>query len=442
MKSLLARYFCSWWLPSLTYIVTLAVSVLAAFVLANQPAFFANAIFGVSGIAFLGLVAASAWNLIRKRWRLGVINLLLIFGCGVATVFAYGLLMIALMFGSIEDNFADNLTLPEGVELADPDPDPTAEWGVNPPKGSDEFQDLIRKALEIPGNEATEFAPYMPSLRKSSSDHPDEFRNYIEASPDWHVFVDQGNRFATRRWSYGGEPRTTHQGYISGFRGNAGFQIRCLLCLDRKSWNMHLVQHVQEGEAPVATRMSMGNNLHESRVMIDCGGVWVEIFEQSGTPERRLTKATVAALEKEFSAFLMNPEVAVAAAQSRSRELAQRLAGEEGHRFRLITGMQPGIYGVAYSLNPGEPGSVYLKAYEVTKGTPLSVARLKERSKIRMTWSTNSSERFGAKAGFTIYEGDWGKPYAARFEVWFEPDSGKPERKLAERIFRIEGWQR
>ena len=32
--------------------------------------------------------------------------------------------------------------------------------------------------------------------------------------------------------------------------------------------------------------------------------------------------------------------------------------------------------------------------------------------------------------------------YAARFEVWFVPDSGRPERKLMERVFRIEGWQR
>jgi hypothetical protein len=29
-----------------------------------------------------------------------------------------------------------------------------------------------------------------------------------------------------------------------------------------------------------------------------------------------------------------------------------------------------------------------------------------------------------------------------RFEVWFKPDSTNPERKLAERIFKIEGWQR
>jgi hypothetical protein len=176
--------------------------------------------------------------------------------------------------------------------------------------------------------------------------------------------------------------------------------------------------------------------------MIDCRGVWQEEFEQSGEPERRVTKATITALEEEFSEFLKNPNDTVASAQGRSRELASRLAGKDDRPFRLLTGMQPGIYGVAYSLNPGEPGSVYLKAFEVTKGTPLSADRLEAASKTRMTWSTETSERFGAKAGFMIYEGDWGKPYAARFEVWFKPDSGKTERKLAERIFRIEGWQR
>ena len=102
---------------------------------------------------------------------------------------------------------------------------------------------------------------------------------------------------------------------------------------------------------------------------------------------------------------------------------------------------EPGIYGVDYLLNPGESGSVYLKAFEVTKGTPLSVDRLKEASLARITGSVDTAERVYPKAGFTVYEGDWGKPYAARSEVWFKPDSGKIEHKLAERIFKIEGWQ-
>ncbi|MCB1098059.1 MAG: hypothetical protein KDN22_20980 [Verrucomicrobiae bacterium] len=442
MKRLLTRYFNSWWLPALVFLCLLGGFAATAVVGWRPLGVLANVLFWLAGLAFLGLIAASIWNFIQKRRRFGVINLLLIFGCGAATVFALGFVMFASMFGPSEDGFADNLTIPEGIEIAEPDQDATDPWGTTTPKGSDELQDAIRKALTAPGDNTTEFTPAMPSLRRASTDHPKTFSDYVEASPDWHVFMEQGNRFASRRWSYGGEPQDTLHGYISEFSGVSKFQTRCLLCLDRKQWSRYSVQHVQEGTKPVKPNMSMGNQLHESRIMIECGGVWVELFEQSDNPERRVTKATVANLEKEFSEFLQTPDASVSAARTKSRELAGRLAGDDAHPFRLLTGMQPGIYGVAYSLNPGEPGSVYLKAFEITKGTPLSAERLEAKSKTRMTWSTDSSELFGAKAGFTIYEGDWGKPYAARFEVWFTPDSGKQERKLAERIFKIEGWQR
>lgn len=442
IKKLLARYFNSWWLPALVQLCLLGGFVKSALATWQPLGVLADILFCMAGLALLGLIAASIWNFIQKRRGVGLIQVLLVFGCGAASVLALGLVMFASMFGPSEDGFADDLTIPEGLEIAEPDPDATDPWVTEPPQGSDAFQEAIRKALTVPGDHKAEFAPDMPSLRKASTDHSQTFQDYIEASPDWHVFVEQGNRFASRRWSVGGEPQDTLHGYISEFGGESGFQTRCLLCLDRKPWSRYSVQRVQEGAKPVKPDMGMGNGLHESRVMVECGGVWVEIFEQSGSPERRVTKATVANLEKEFSEFLKDPESSVSAARAKSRELAIRLAGKDKHPFRLLTGMQPGIYGVAYALNPGEPGSVYLKAFEVTKGTPLSVERLEASSKTRMTWSSDTSERFGAKAGFTIYEGDWGKPYAARFEVWFAPDSGKPERKLAERHFKIEGWQR
>lgn len=442
MKRIVTRYLNSWWLPALVYICLLGGFATMAVVRWQPLAVLANVLFWLAGLAFLGLIAASIWHFMQKRWRIGVINLLLIFGCGAATIFTLGFVMFASMFGPSEDGFADNLAIPEGIEIADPDQDTTDPWGANTSKGSDDFQNSVRRALAAPGTGIPDFTPAMPSLRMASTDHPKTFRDYVEASPDWHVFIEQGNRFASRRWSNGGEPRDTLHGYISEFSGASWFQTRCLLCLDLKQWSRYSVQHVQEGSNPVTPEMTVGNELQESRVMIECGGVWVEIFEQSDNPERRMTKATVANLEEEFSEFLKNPEAAVTAARTRARELASRLAGDEGHPFRLLTGMQPGIYGVAYSINPGEPGSVYLKAFEVTKDTPLSVDRLEAKSRTRMTWSADPSERFGAKAGFTIYEGDWGKPYAARFEVWFTPDSGKPDHKLAERVFKIEGWQR
>ncbi|WP_146457564.1 hypothetical protein [Rubripirellula tenax] len=438
----MTRYLNSGWLPALAYIVLLVAFTIAA---VSRFELLANVLFCAGGLAFVGIIAASLWHLICKRWQLGGISLISVVGCGVATVFAFGVLMFSSMFGPSEDGFADNLTIPEGIEIAEPDAGDT--WGGyalrdDTLEGSDKFQDRVRMAMRASGNDSTEFTADMPSLRKASTDHANIFGNYIEASPDWHVFLEQGNRFASRRWSFWGEPRDTLHGYISEFGGDSRFQTRCLLCLDRKQWSRYSVQHVQEGKDSVEPQMTLGNSLHESRVMIECGGVWVEVFEQSDKPERRMTKATVAFLEDEFSDFLTSPKDALAAAQARSRDLASRLAGKDGRPFRLLTGMQPGIYEVAYSLNPGEPGSVYLKAFEVTEGTPLSVERLERASKTRMSWSPETAESFGAKAGFTIYEGDWGKPYAARFEVWFRPDSNKPERKLAERIFKIEGWQR
>lgn len=110
--------------------------------------------------------------------------------------------------------------------------------------------------------------------------------------------------------------------------------------------------------------------------------------------------------------------------------------------LRLWNSFQPGIYKSEIWANPGEKGMAYLRAYEVTHNTELSKDILRERSIRRIGWSSDPGKLFPSKAEFTIYEGDWGKPYAARFEVWFAPDSGRPKRKLLQRVFRIEGWQR
>lgn len=442
IKRTLKLYFTSWWLPALVYMCLLAAFAIATVSRWQPLAAWSNALFGVVALAFLGLIAAAMWNCIKQRWGTGIIGFFLVFVCGAASLFAFGFLMFATMFGPSEDGFADHLTIPTGIALAEPEKDASSEDTVGSTKGTDAMQDAVHQALTIAGGEDATFAPAMPLLRRAATIHGQLFREYLAASPDWHVFMEHCNTFAARRWSYQGEPRDTLHGYISEFGGTTRFQTRCLICLDRQQWSSYAVQHVAEGTTPVTPEMSQDNALHESRLMIECGGVWVEIFEQSATPERRISKATVATLEQEFAEFEQDPAAALASAQARSRALAVRLAGKDDQPFRLLVGMQPGMYGVAYSLNPGEPGVVYLKAYEVTQGTPLSADALASKSKARLTWSSDPAERFGDKAGFTIYEGDWGKPYAARFEVWFKPNAAKRERKLAERVYKIEGWQR
>jgi hypothetical protein len=442
MNRFFARYFRLWWLPSTIYIILLACFSVASLTTWRPLLRLADYLFWIAGVALIGVVVVAFGHFIHKRWSSGFAQLLLVLGCGVVTVFAFGAVAFSAIFGPSEDGFADDLKIPEGIEIAVPEPDISEASDADSSSGTDALQLSVRKALAVPGGDDPKFVPAIPSLRKAATDYPDAFKDYIEASPDWHVFLEQGNRFAKRRWSYGGVPRDTLHGYISDFDGDKGFQTRCLLCLDQKQWSRYSVQKAMEGNASVVPELTNGNNLNESRVMIDCGGVWVEVFEQSSARERRVTKATLSVLETEFSEFVADPKASVARARARNRDLAKRLAGEGSHPLRLLNGMQPGIYGVTYALNPGEPGMVYLKAFEVTQETPLSVNRLEESSKTRMSWSADSTERFGAKAGFTIYEGDWGKPYAARFEAWFKPDSGGAERKLAERVFKIEGWMR
>ncbi|SHI52742.1 hypothetical protein SAMN02745181_0320 [Rubritalea squalenifaciens DSM 18772] len=441
IRTYLDKYMQSWWMPSLAYLLLCALSIFTL-LLGKPLEILSLYLFSpLAFISFIGIMITCFWNLNQRRWGAGIFNGLAVIICPVITALTTSAILFGVILsGPSEDGFADNLSIPTDIELSEPETH-ASPLGVTSEQ-QDELQKMVRAALEKPGGQSSQFVPSMPSLRSAATDHPDLFRAYVEASPDWHVFGESGNHFASRRWSYAGDPGDTLHGYISDFGGGSDFQTRCLICLDRKPWSRYSVQHVQEGTHLVQPDMTEGNSLQESRVMIECGGVWVEIFEQSSAPERRITQATIAALEKEFAEFQQDPAAALEQARSRSRELARKLASADNHPILLLEGMQPGIYKAVYAVNPGEPGYVYLKAYEITQGTRLSESRLTDATKTRMAWSSDPDERFGAKTGFTIYEGYWGKPYAARFEVWFIPDSGQPERKLAERNYKIEGWQR
>ena len=111
--------------------------------------------------------------------------------------------------------------------------------------------------------------------------------------------------------------------------------------------------------------------------------------------------------------------------------------------LQLYNSFQPGLYEYDFWTGKIESGTIYLKAYEITQGYALSTDRLPERSSVRVYNPTDSVMKFGTTSDFTIYEGDWGKPYAARFEVWFKPyKGGGQERKLFQKNYKIEGWQR
>lgn len=110
--------------------------------------------------------------------------------------------------------------------------------------------------------------------------------------------------------------------------------------------------------------------------------------------------------------------------------------------FQLYNSFQPGLYEYDFWVGKIESGTIYLKAFEITQKQELSSEDLSRTTRIQIYNPTDSIKKFSTSDDFTIYEGDWGDPYAARFEVWFKPDNGAKERKLFSKNYKIEGWMR
>ena len=109
--------------------------------------------------------------------------------------------------------------------------------------------------------------------------------------------------------------------------------------------------------------------------------------------------------------------------------------------LQVKDGFQGGIYNYDFYYGPLPAGKIYLKCFEATNNIPLSESRI-YKSSMKTIKPTKSFQRLVADKRFTIYEGDWGDYYAARIEVWFEDAATKKERKLTEKIYRVEGWSR
>ena len=108
----------------------------------------------------------------------------------------------------------------------------------------------------------------------------------------------------------------------------------------------------------------------------------------------------------------------------------------------LYRSFQGGLYEADVWCNPGEAGQVYLRAFEITRGDELSSSALRERTEQLAKFDAKEGRPFLHRMDFTIYEGNWGQYYGARFEVWFKPSDGTPERKLLEKNYKIDGWMR
>ena len=345
------------------------------------------------------------------------------------------------VLGLSKDHFADELSIPTELEQNIVMPGDQ----VGSPFDSDEVYDddfarAVFAALSKEGGDNPTVTCDLSALSELVHNRRDELMAYLARHPGWWLHEDHGRLCATRRWRNKGVWNHPLHGYYSG---NA-IQHDRVQNSDASQATPHYQTRTTIG-FPFSPFGRDGSANHKpvsiARADVSKGSLQsfqsserfgdkdfcVEVFEESSARERRITNAVLVFLKDEFLSLTNLPPDAV-------------VRGSD--EFTLRNGMQPGIYNLTLRINPGEPGLVYLKAFEATKGSRLSKGRLKEASNERIGWSNDPEEKFLYENEFTIYEGDWGKPYAARIEVWFRPDSGQPERKLMERVCKIEGWMR
>jgi hypothetical protein len=100
-----------------------------------------------------------------------------------------------------------------------------------------------------------------------------------------------------------------------------------------------------------------------------------------------------------------------------------------------------GVYYYDFYYGSLPAGDVFLRCYEVTENYPLSKDRLPNETTVQVE-AVSSFSKLVEKKRFVISEGDWSDYYAARFEVWHRDAKSGEEKKLMEKIYRVEGYMR
>ncbi len=104
----------------------------------------------------------------------------------------------------------------------------------------------------------------------------------------------------------------------------------------------------------------------------------------------------------------------------------------------LQTGFQGGIYKYYLYVPELPAGQVWLECYEITDNVRLSISTDRTIQEI----NPDSCSRVLPPCEFTIYNGIWGEHYAARIEAWYKDSATRHKRKLAESVYKVEGWMR
>lgn len=320
--------------------------------------------------------------------------------------------------------------------------EPGVRQALKAAQPDDAFKQRILQSLKTKGGDNPEVTIGDTALNSLIRLDKNLLLRYLSTNPAWRVFYDHGSLFATRRFEIDSVWHYELHGYYGDFNlqrwpdsAIPGFQSRTTIGLDGRTWANH-----ESGETRFSRGEKKGLRLtpaqrshYSSDLVLDIGNYTLELFEESPAKERVLTKGIISFLNNEFSHFERNPDID-------SMNGIPSIQGQAGPIFEIYG--RRGLYNSFIGVNPGEPGMIYLKAFDLVDSAILSEESLKSASNERVGWSEDPNTLFYSNTTFTIYEGDFDRFYVARFEIWFVPDSGENQRKVLEKNFKIEGWER
>ena len=448
LRKSLAAYLQSAWLPGIVTCGCLVITSVAHLVALRWPSCYSLTNFAalLLGLSLLGILASGITQLVRRHWRSGLINLVLFPVLTVGAFVVLGIFAIHAMFGPSEDGFGKDIVIPPDMVLENPLP---KTWATNAPAGDALGNQLIASFTGLNQTGAL-VTTDLKCLEQFHGPYRALLLRHLASSARWFLTTERGGKlYAYRRFASRSSMWRNSGGYYGGGpdfveRGTNNFQFCIFLGIDGpvmfdpRSANLTR-SHV--GAPPVLVKAIEDKKYDqgiESHLVLESSGAALEIFEQSRQFARPFTVRAVAQVKDELEAVLSSP-------RAREHGFDETLLPPEsikrGSPELHLVGTD-GIYQVYARINPRAAGRVYLKVFEATRNTRLSAGRIAECSLEYTGWSDDPQEQFFYNTEITVYEGDWGVYYPARFELWFMPQDGGPERKLMEKTFKIEGWQR
>ena len=106
----------------------------------------------------------------------------------------------------------------------------------------------------------------------------------------------------------------------------------------------------------------------------------------------------------------------------------------------IVIGSGYGGYNFYMWHKPIEKGDIYIKAFELTQKVRLSEWKLSNRTKNTITKLSNEYQLY--QGSTVIDEGTFQNFYPTRFELWFKSEKSDIEKKLTEKSYLIDGWDR